>query len=297
MAKLGMLKNVRTIPGTMDSRSVNLTVKDIPIGDIAIKENVRREYTEIDKLKTSIRQHGLLQPITVYADGEGYAVKTGHRRYLACKTLYEEEPDRFHSIRCIVSNGENTAIIQLVENVQRVDLSQLDLFDALSLLREQGMTLKRIAEVMGKTEGYIKSLFVGINEISKDGNLKDLIGDAGITIRDIAETSGISDEKKRLGLLEERKNGNLNRAGMRKKVKEFKTPLFDTEAPQKITLSLQVFTNLNEIIIRATDEKNKKCLTAIGKELQAYFTQSEKYCLDENTMRGKLQGGIINTKC
>jgi hypothetical protein len=30
------------------------------------------------------------------------------------------------------------------------------------------MTLKQIADVMGKLEGYVKNLFVGINEIEKD---------------------------------------------------------------------------------------------------------------------------------
>jgi ParB family chromosome partitioning protein len=136
MAKLGMLKNAKAMPGTQDSRSVSLTVKDIPIGDIAIKGNVRSGYTDIEGLAASINQHGLLQPITVYADVDSFIVKTGHRRYLACKMLYQEEPDRFHRIRYVISDADNTAVIQLVENVQRVDLSQIDLFNALTSLRE-----------------------------------------------------------------------------------------------------------------------------------------------------------------
>jgi ParB family chromosome partitioning protein len=50
MAKLGILKNVREQAGTNDSRSVTLTVRDIPIGDIAVKENVRGEYTTVNNL-------------------------------------------------------------------------------------------------------------------------------------------------------------------------------------------------------------------------------------------------------
>jgi ParB family chromosome partitioning protein len=72
MAKLGMLKNVQSGTGTRDSRTVMLTVKDIPVGDISIKENIRGAYTGIDELKASIRQHGLLQPITVYSENDGY---------------------------------------------------------------------------------------------------------------------------------------------------------------------------------------------------------------------------------
>jgi ParB family chromosome partitioning protein len=172
MAKLGMLKNIRSRTGTRDSRSIALTVKDIPLGDISIKGNIRREYTGIEELAESIRQHGLLQPITVYADGDSYAVKTGHRRYLACKMLYGKEPERFHRIRRIVSDAANTAVMQLVENVQRVDLSQTGLFNALTGLRAQGMALRQIADVTGKTEGYIKSLFVGVNEINRAGGIR-----------------------------------------------------------------------------------------------------------------------------
>jgi ParB family chromosome partitioning protein len=222
MAKASMLREVLARTGTRDSRSVNIMVKDIPIGDIQIKENVRKEYTGITELAESIRQHGLLQPITVFPDGDQYRVKTGHRRLKACQDLYQTEPERFHSIRCIISNAENIAVIQLVENVQREDLSQVDLCNALSALREEGLTLKQIAETMGKTEGYIKSLFVGINEIEKKPDLKTLLGDAGITIRDIAETNAITDRKERQSLLEQRGKGEINRAELRKKTQALK---------------------------------------------------------------------------
>jgi ParB family chromosome partitioning protein len=81
MAKMGILK--KTGAGTRDSGAVKFTVKDIPIGDISINSNVRAEYTDIDELTASIRQHGLLQPVTVYPERDGYALKTGHRRYMA----------------------------------------------------------------------------------------------------------------------------------------------------------------------------------------------------------------------
>jgi ParB family chromosome partitioning protein len=292
MAKLGMLRNVKERSGTSDNRSVTLAVKDIPIGDIAIKGNVRKEYIGINELADSIRQHGLLQPITVHAEGDGYAVKTGHRRYLAYKTLYAVEPERFHSIRCIVSDADNRAVLQLVENVQRVDLSQLELYEALSMLRKQGMALKQIAEVMGKTEKYIKNLFVGINEIARDKELEVFIDSpAGGTIQDVADTKGITDKQERLNLLDQRKSGSLTRADMRKKVKELKAPQLKTESPQKTALTLQLFTNLNEIIIRTVDGENKKCLASVGKDLQRYFSQSEKYCLGEKSIQKKPQGG------
>jgi ParB family chromosome partitioning protein len=223
MAKLGNIREqVKGRIVTQDSRSVDISIRDIPIGDIEIRRNIRQEYTDIEGLKESIQQHGLLQPITVYREDDTYIVKTGHRRYKAFQLLSKEEPDIFHSIRCIVSNADNVAVIQLVENVQRVELSQRELYEALSTLREQRLTLKQIAELMGKSEGYIKNLFIGINEISRDQNLKELISHAGVTIQDIVETKGVAGDQKRLDLLNARKSGEINRDELRKKAKECK---------------------------------------------------------------------------
>ncbi|GHV90253.1 chromosome partitioning protein ParB [Spirochaetia bacterium] len=222
MATLRLVKNSQA--GTQDNGSVRLTIKDIPIGDISIKTNVRKDYTGIDELAESIRQHGLLQPITVYVDGDQYIVKTGHRRFMASQLLYKKQPDKFHSIRCIISDAENLSVIQLVENVQREDLSQIDLYTALSSLREQGMSLKQIAQTMGKSEDYIKALFVGINDIQKNEKLLELVSGAGTTIIDVRETKGIPDEKERLEVLKQHGKGKITREEMRTKVRELKKP-------------------------------------------------------------------------
>jgi ParB family transcriptional regulator, chromosome partitioning protein len=220
--------------------------------------NVRRDYTGIFELAESIRQYGLIQPITVYVVKDGYIVKTGHRRFMAYKRLYKEDPEKFHSIRCILSDAQNAALIQLVENVQREDLPQYDLYCALNKLREQGMTLRQIGEVIGKSEGYVKFLFVGINQINQDKDLEKMIGYAGITIRDVAETNPIKDKEQRLKVLEERKGKKINRAEMREKVRELSkpTPVNDTvqkpnekAKPKKAYITIKAFPELGKIII------------------------------------------------
>jgi ParB family chromosome partitioning protein len=151
MASISKLKDMKARTGTQDSGSVNGMVKDIPIGDIQIKGNVRQDYTGIEELAASIRQHGLLQPTTVYKEGDEFLIKTGHRRFKACQQLYQAEPDRFQNIRCIVSKVENIAVIQLVENFQREELTLRELYDAYSVLRQQGYSHKEIADMTGKS--------------------------------------------------------------------------------------------------------------------------------------------------
>ncbi|GMO37772.1 MAG: hypothetical protein Ta2B_17470 [Termitinemataceae bacterium] len=219
---MALLRNVNSAAGTQDKNSVKLTIKDIPLGDIIVRENVRKDYAGIEELAASIKQHGLLQPITVYTDGDQYVVKTGHRRFKALQLLYKQEPDRFHSIRCIISDATNLAVIQLVENVQREDLSQIDLFNGLSTLREQGMSAKEVAQTIGKSESYIKFLFMGVNEIKKTPELKEAVSIANLTLQDIVETRGIPDTQERLEILEQRVKGQIGRDEMRAKVKELK---------------------------------------------------------------------------
>jgi ParB family chromosome partitioning protein len=219
MARLNLL-NVAAHTGTEASRAV--LVKDLPIEEVVIKENIRADYVGIDELKASIRQYGLLQPIMVYKSGEEYVVKTGHRRYLAYRALYAEQPDKYHSIRSIISDAADIMVIQLIENVQREDLSQLDLFNALSTLKQQGFSTKQIAEVMGKSESYIKFLFIGVNEIKQDPALQSYIEASGGAIQDVVETKGIADKDERLNLLEQRTEGSITRAVLREKTRELR---------------------------------------------------------------------------
>jgi ParB family chromosome partitioning protein len=282
--------------GTLDSGAAASVIKDIPVGDIQVKENVRTEYTGIEELADSIHRHGLLQPIMVYRDGEGaYFVKTGHRRFKAWQSLYKKEPDRFHSIRCIVSNAENTAVVQLVENVQREDLSQIDLFNALSALRDQGMTHKQIAEVMGKKESYVNNLFIGINEIEKDENLKNCLDThAGVSIQDVVETKGVPDEQARLALLNQRAEGGLSRAGLRTEVRKAKAqqmpapasdaPLAPPQNPSAapIRVSIKRLPGQRSVMVGPLTMENENALISIEDDLRSFFiTRGDKYILAE----------------
>jgi ParB family chromosome partitioning protein len=233
MAKLEIIrKQVNQRTGTKDSRGVSLTVKDIPIGDIRIKENIRKEYAGIDELASNIRKYELIQPITVYPEGDYYIIKTGHRRFQAYSLLFKQEPERYHSIRCIISDADNIAVIQLVENVQREGLSQLDFSKALNALREQGMTLKQIAEIIGKSEKYAKNLFTAINEINEDEQLQVFLDGPGAgTILDILETKGIKDSNFRRELIQKRAKGEISQKQLRKMVRQSKMPIGSIKQP------------------------------------------------------------------
>ncbi len=115
-------------------------VKDITIELIdASALNVRKdldagtEDSSIEDLAESIRQKGLLSPITVRPHGSRYELIVGQRRYLACRRL------GLTSIRAIVRYGASdidSKEISLVENVHRAEMHPLDKARALRELLE-----------------------------------------------------------------------------------------------------------------------------------------------------------------
>lgn len=111
----------------------------IPLTKLIVSTlNVRKaldagqEDSNIDELAASIREKGLLSPLTVrpLADGR-FEILVGQRRYLACK-LVPLDP-----VPCLVREGlsDGDAIsLSLVENVHRADMHPIDKAKALQAL-------------------------------------------------------------------------------------------------------------------------------------------------------------------
>jgi ParB/RepB/Spo0J family partition protein len=116
--------------------------------------NSRRGYDEdkLNELAASIREHGVLQPILVTPDGDGYRVIAGNRRLKATiragltaipalvKTQVDEHREFF---------------LNLVENVQRVDLSGKERVEAIRLLAASGLGVREISRGTGISPGTI----------------------------------------------------------------------------------------------------------------------------------------------
>ena len=117
----------------------------------------RREFDEaaLAELVSSVKQHGVLQPIIVVRSGSGYTIVAGERRWRAAKTA------ELSHIPAIVRSLQELEKIELslIENIQRVDLSPLE--QALSLYKLQhqfNMTLDETAQKLGKAPSTISNL-------------------------------------------------------------------------------------------------------------------------------------------
>ncbi len=143
----------------------------------------RKTFADIETLSQSIKDNGLLQPITVRPLGNGlYQIVAGERRFRSCQQLG-------HSvINAIVKNiSESDAFkFAVIENMQRADLSPLEEAMGFKELQDRGLKQKEIGKIIGKGQSYIAdklrilSLSESILEAwgSKkisDGHLKQLL--------------------------------------------------------------------------------------------------------------------------
>ncbi|MGN0604642.1 MAG: ParB/RepB/Spo0J family partition protein [Oscillospiraceae bacterium] len=107
---------------------------------------------DISELAESIKQNGLLQPLTVKTEEDSYIIIAGERRFRALRMLGRT------TAPCIVMDvtDRNSAILALVENIQRKDLHFFDEAEALSkLLDFYGMTQEDAAIRLGKTQSTV----------------------------------------------------------------------------------------------------------------------------------------------
>jgi ParB family chromosome partitioning protein len=246
----GAKKEKVRIAQTGETTASQVSTRAVHIDKIDMLDNVRKNYGEIAELAASIKKHGLQQPITVYAspDQDGrFTVKFGHRRLLALKQLADKDPKRYNYVDCIIADGEDVLIKQVTENVQRSDLTQGELCDALIAMRNQGMSHKAIATVLGKNERYVNNLFIGVNEIMQDDELRNLLThdvmrtSSSITIGEIVETRSISDKDARLALLKERQEGKITHAELRSRTKALSKAKPDETVPGLVVGTLPEF--------------------------------------------------------
>ena len=111
---------------------------------------------EIDNLVVSIKELGIIQPITVRKiNDDKYEIISGERRYRASKIA------KLDSIPCFikaVDNDTDLLKMSLVENVQRVDLDPIEI--ALTyerLINEYNLNIDTISRLVGKDRSTISN--------------------------------------------------------------------------------------------------------------------------------------------
>lgn len=149
----------------------------LPFTSIVYGNRLRKEYPEVRQLADSIRDNGIIHPITVAgnqsADGsvQQYELIAGGRRYNAYLLLRQEFPGEYDSIPCTLREVESLSdlrLLELEENFRREDMtwqeSTLGIFDyhrlanAAARQKDQKWTQSMTAKLAGVSQTQISFL-------------------------------------------------------------------------------------------------------------------------------------------
>tara|TARA_B100001063_G_scaffold184691_1_gene174384 strand:+ start:1483 stop:2331 length:849 start_codon:yes stop_codon:yes gene_type:complete len=117
---------------------------------------------EIKQLAESIRENGQIAPIVVREIDDSYELIVGERRWRASQLLKKDTIDAV----VIEADEKTSAVLSIVENVQREDLNSMEEAESLErLIREFDMSHEDIAKYISKSRTHVTNL-IRLNDLS-----------------------------------------------------------------------------------------------------------------------------------
>jgi len=151
----------------------------------------RKEFDQaaLRELSESIRTFGILQPLTVRRAGREYELVAGERRLRAARMAGLRE------VPCLIAQvgEEDSALLALIENLQRRDLDCWEEAEAIArLIRQYGLSQEAAAEKLGKSQSGVanKLRLLRIPE-----GVRRLIRENGLTERHARALLRLPDEE------------------------------------------------------------------------------------------------------
>ena len=156
MARTGLGRGLDVLlgGGTPPSAAFGVGTLEIPLEKIQPNRQQPRQHFDqesIAELAASIKALGVLQPIVVSRNADGYELIAGHRRVLASRVAGKT------SIPAVVRDDVRDRLeLALAENLQRTDLNAIETARAYKLLMETyDLTQEQLAERLGKSRSAV----------------------------------------------------------------------------------------------------------------------------------------------
>lgn len=186
-------ENMRLLAAAQgNDKNVEQVLRLIPLEQLDVDPNQPRKLVGHDvsqkpeeeaanlafvELRSSILEHGVLQPILVEPKGDRFQIIFGERRYraaCAARDLLRSEPGTPHregldfSVipAMVLVPGNRRLEIQLIENMHRLAMAEEEIGEALQRLKVQyGGNESAVARAIGRSIGFVqKMLFAGSDE-------------------------------------------------------------------------------------------------------------------------------------
>ena len=170
----------------------------LPVSGIRTNPNQPRhrfDEAALRELAESIRQYGILQPLTVRRMSGGYELIAGERRLRAAKIAGLRE------VPCLLARAEeeNSSVLALIENIQRRDLHYFEEAAAIAkLIAQYGLSQEQAADKLGKSQSAVANK---LRLLRLSGECVALLREHDLSERHARALLRLTDEEMRLAAL------------------------------------------------------------------------------------------------
>lgn len=149
---------------------------------------------ELNDLATSIKQHGIIQPLVLRKISDKYEIIAGERRYKAAIIA------GLSSVPAIIMNADDntSAELAIVENVQRKNLNAMEEAQSYKKLADKGLTQEEIARKIGVNQSTIANK---IRLLTLDEEVQDALLNNKISERHARSLLSLSDPAAQIKVL------------------------------------------------------------------------------------------------
>ena len=136
---------------TSNTNDVNNDLVTLTTDKVISNPQARKDFRNIDRLAETIEKEGQLQRIIVTPPNDmgAHTIIAGERRWRACKLLNI-------TVDCVIKDTKNPHVIQLIENIEREDLTFMEEAEHLKVMQEYyKVSNSELADMVTRDGSYI----------------------------------------------------------------------------------------------------------------------------------------------
>ena len=203
-----------------------------------VRYNQSTSSPELVSLKSSIKEHGLLQPIIIRPLEHGFELVAGHRRFTACKSLrWRFIPSKIRDL-----SDKQAYEIQLTENIQRKSMDAIEEAEAYQkYVNDYGWGgVSDLGKKIGKSQEYVSHR---MQLLKLSDSVKEKLLHSDLSVSQAIELTNV-DTTNSSELVDEIVNNKLTVKQIRVIKKEMVSG-FDKPMPNKKSKSLNLIKKSN----------------------------------------------------
>jgi len=195
------------------------------------RQQINTGNASFKELVASIKQNGILNPITVRESEEGYTIIAGERRYRAAIAAgLSQVPVLIRNV-----DEESASALSLIENLQREDLTAVDEGKTYQRLIEQySYTEEELGKQIHKSQPYISERLTMIKKLHPE--VQELVSSRAINFANARQIAQLSDFEVQKQLAQKVINENLTSRAVEQIVRHRKTSKRTPKVPEQQVL-------------------------------------------------------------